>query len=77
MQSRHSEQTKNRPAFALRVALDSVLLRGTGNFWDSDVFLHILFLDDHNFINNHPPDLKSVSNDAQSNSLRSAVKIRL
>jgi hypothetical protein len=25
---------------------------GTGNFWDSDVFLHILFLDDHNFINN-------------------------
>ena len=23
---------------------------------------HVLFLDDHNFINNHPPDLKLVSN---------------
>jgi hypothetical protein len=33
----------------------------TGNFWGSDVFLHILFLDDHNFINNPPPDLKLVS----------------
>ena len=22
--------------------------RDTGNFWDSDVFLHVLFFDDHN-----------------------------
>jgi hypothetical protein len=49
----------------------------TGNFWDSDVFLHILFLDDHNFINNHPPNLKLVSNDAPCDLLQSALKIRL
>jgi hypothetical protein len=34
------------------------------------LFLHVLFLNDHNFINNHPPevppDLKLVSNDARS-----------
>jgi hypothetical protein len=35
---------------------------------DSDVFLHVRFLDDHCFINNHPLDLKSVSNDKKSGS---------
>jgi hypothetical protein len=37
----------------------------------------VLFLDDHNFINNHPPDLKLVTNDAQCDLLQSALKIRL
>ena len=49
----------------------------TGNFLDSGVFLHILFLGGHNFINNHPPDLKLVSNDAPCDLLQSALKIRL
>jgi hypothetical protein len=49
----------------------------TGNFWGSDVFLHILFLDDHNFINNHLTDLKLVSNDALCDLPQSALKIRL
>jgi hypothetical protein len=55
----------------------------TGNFWGSDVFLHIfciisiLFLDDHNFINNHPQDLKLVSNDAPCDLPQSALKFRL
>ena len=47
-------------------------LRSTGNFWDSDVI--ILFLDDHNFISNHPPDLKLVFNDAPCGLLQSAPK---
>jgi hypothetical protein len=38
---------------------------------------HVLFLDDHNFINNHPPDLKLVPNDAPCDLLHSALKIRL
>jgi hypothetical protein len=51
IQSTAVQKIKNSPVF--------LGLGGrTGNFWDSDVFLHILFLDDHNFINNHPPDLK-------------------
>ena len=33
--------------------------------------------DDHNFINNHPPDLKLVSNDAPYDLLQSALKFRL
>ena len=37
----------------------------------------VLFLDDHNLINNHPPDLKLVSNDAPCDLLQSALKIRL
>jgi hypothetical protein len=37
----------------------------------------VLFLDDHNFVNNHPPDLKLVSNDAPCDLLQSALKIRL
>jgi hypothetical protein len=57
--------------------LDCDYRGGVGHrFWDSDVFLHILFLDYHNFINNHPPDLKLVSNDAACNLLH-ALKIGL
>jgi hypothetical protein len=37
----------------------------------------VLFLDDHNYINYHPPDLKLVSNDALCDLLQSALKIRL
>jgi hypothetical protein len=39
----------------------------------------VLFLDDNNFINNYPPDLKLVSksNDAPCDLLQSALKIRL
>jgi hypothetical protein len=37
----------------------------------------VLFWDDHNFINNHPADLKLVSNDAPCDLLQSALKIRL
>jgi hypothetical protein len=36
----------------------------------------VLFLNDHNFINNHPPDLKLVPNDAPCDLLQSALKIR-
>ena len=49
-------------------------LRSTGNFLDSDVI--ILFLDDHNFISHHPPDLKLVINDAPCGLLQS-VKTKL
>jgi hypothetical protein len=52
-------------------------LRSTGTFCDSDVFLNVLFLDDHNFINNHPSDLKLVPNGAPCDLLQSALKIRL
>jgi hypothetical protein len=41
------------------------------------LFPHVLFLDDHNFIKNHPPDLKLVSNDAPCDMLQSVLKIRL
>jgi hypothetical protein len=41
------------------------------------VFLHILFLDDYNSINNHSPDLKLISNDAPCNLLQSALKVKL
>ena len=41
------------------------------------LFLDVLFVDDHNFINNPPPDLKLVSDDAPCASLQSALKIRL
>jgi hypothetical protein len=34
-------------------------------------------LDDHNFINKHPPDLKLVSNDAPCDLLQSALKFSL
>jgi hypothetical protein len=34
----------------------------------------LLFLDDHNFVNNHPPDLKLVLNGAPCDLLQSAPK---
>jgi hypothetical protein len=42
--------------------------------------MHICLLDDHNFINNHTPwalKLHVVSNDAQGNLPKYALKIRL
>jgi hypothetical protein len=47
-------------------------LRSTGDFWYLDVFL--LFLDDHNFISNHPQDLKLVFNGAPCDLLQSVPK---
>jgi hypothetical protein len=57
------------------------MVKTTGSFWGSDVFLHVLFLDDYNFTNNHPPYLKFmlklVSNDAPCDLLQFSLKIRL
>jgi hypothetical protein len=40
-------------------------------------FCMYYFLDDHNFINNHPADLKLVPNDAPCDLIQSALKTRL
>ena len=39
--------------------------------------LFLCFLDGHNFINNHPPGLKVVSNDAPCDLIQSALKFML
>ena len=77
LSARAQHGTHDAQRGAQSISLDLQPCVRTGNFWGSDVFLHILFLDDHNFISDHPPDLKLVSNDAPCALLQSALKIRL